>query len=221
MPAALNLAGQQFGRWTVLRKVSSGKWECKCSCSDKTIKTVYQKHLSGGASLSCGCLRREMTIERSTTHGLSGDKGFQKEQKAQWRRKNKKIILDQAKEYRERPGMQEKKALYMADYRKRNPEATAELNARRRAAKGQAIPPWGKEQTKQAFKELKAAAKILEQASGVKYHIDHIVPLKGKIHGIHVVCGLHVYNNLAVVPALDNLQKNCTTWPNMPDEIML
>ena len=33
-------------------------------------------------------------------------------------------------------------------------------------------------------------------------YVDHIIPLKG-----NAVCGLHVWNNFAVIPKVDNLRK--------------
>jgi hypothetical protein len=35
-----------------------------------------------------------------------------------------------------------------------------------------------------------------------EWHVDHIIPLKG-----NNVCGLHVWNNFAVIPKVDNLRK--------------
>lgn len=41
-----------------------------------------------------------------------------------------------------------------------------------------------------------------EQSTGIKWHIDHVIPLNGRN-----VCGLHVWSNLAVIPAKVNLSK--------------
>ena len=42
-------------------------WECECECGSTTI--VRGTHLRQQKIKSCGCLTRELFVERSTTHG--------------------------------------------------------------------------------------------------------------------------------------------------------
>lgn len=70
---AQDLTGAVFGRWTVLQKAGrtangrNCKWLCFCACGTK--KEVVSTVLTRGESLSCGCLRREISAERETKHG--------------------------------------------------------------------------------------------------------------------------------------------------------
>lgn len=66
MSKLLDLTGQHFGRWTVLKRDFSKKgtayWICQCKCG--TIKSVCGSSLRKGVSTSCGCYR----IENSRTN---------------------------------------------------------------------------------------------------------------------------------------------------------
>jgi hypothetical protein len=85
-------------------------------------------------------------------------------------------------------------------YLKANPEIGALLAARRRAAKIKATPEWADHA---AIKAVYALRADVEGLTGIPHHVDHIVPLRGKR-----VSGLHVHNNLQVIPATENLKKN-------------
>lgn len=69
-----NLTGQVFGRLTAKNYITHfgpsqrAAWECSCSCG--AIIMVTSGNLRSGNTQSCGCFRIEVTIARSTTHGL-------------------------------------------------------------------------------------------------------------------------------------------------------
>lgn len=76
MPTTLrnNLAGKRFGRLKVLgyRRTDDRKqtyWLCRCDCGQKVVKAA--RHLKTGKSASCGCLRREVTRQNKSTHGMA------------------------------------------------------------------------------------------------------------------------------------------------------
>lgn len=60
--------GDVFGRWSILS--ISGKWAtCRCVCG--TERRVNSYSILSGASLSCGCLQREVLGDIRRTHGRS------------------------------------------------------------------------------------------------------------------------------------------------------
>lgn len=51
------MSGERFGRLQVDGYVGDGKWSVVCDCG--RTKVVKGNHLRAGATLSCGCLKRE------------------------------------------------------------------------------------------------------------------------------------------------------------------
>lgn len=76
----IDIAGQKYGRWTVIRISSKGdtpiKWDCVCECG--TFRSVNSSSLRSGRSPSCGCLTKERMANQGT-HNQSGRKNGNKE----------------------------------------------------------------------------------------------------------------------------------------------
>ena len=71
-----DLTGRRYGRLVALyRDMDSGsknKWVCQCDCGNKHVVSYYDlTRKDSRGSRSCGCLKRDLTIERTRTHGLS------------------------------------------------------------------------------------------------------------------------------------------------------
>lgn len=66
----LDLLNQRFGKLVVVApskpKNNETMWECKCDCGNITI--VSTSNLRANRILSCGCLKLQRLLERSTTH---------------------------------------------------------------------------------------------------------------------------------------------------------
>lgn len=82
----------------------------------------------------------------------------------------------------------------------RRPENIAYHASKRRAIKKQRTAKWA-DQSK--IEAIYLEAIRLTNATGIKHHVDHIIPLQGKL-----VSGLHVHQNLQVLTAKENMSKH-------------
>ena len=76
----------------------------------------------------------------------------------------------------------------------------------RRALQLNATPAWA---DREAMADWFHLAAVMSRG-GVKFSVDHIVPLKGR-----GVCGLHAESNFQLMPLLDNIAKGNRVWPDM------
>ena len=60
-------------------------------------------------------------------------------------------------------------------------------------------PPWA---DKDVIKAIYKQARRMTKETGIKYHVDHIIPLQGEL-----VSGLHVPDNLQIITEYENLSK--------------
>lgn len=113
------------------------------------------------------------------------------------------------------------KAAYWAKWRERNvdrvqanyrqwatdnADRVRAISAQRNAAKVQATPPWV---DPDALRAVYREAIRLTRETGIRYDVDHIVPLRSRF-----VCGLHVPWNLQLLPRAENLRKGNAFRPH-------
>lgn len=89
------------------------------------------------------------------------------------------------------------------EWSKNNRAACCYHANKRRATLSRGQPVWLSEDDKFIIREVHDMAVLRSTATGVKHHVDHIVPLNGD-----TACGLHVPWNLQVLTEEENLRKS-------------
>ena len=106
--------------------------------------------------------------------------------------RNKEKISEYSKEWSRKN--RDKRRTYLSDYRAKQFNASVE---------------WDVELSDLVLREAHHLARAREEHTGIKWHVDHIIPLKSKI-----VCGLHVWTNWQVIPATVNQSKQNKVVPD-------
>ena len=121
-----------------------------------------------------------------------------------------KIAIEKARYAALPPEKKQAKIARANERDKANPtQARARCSLRRKRHQS-ATPPWLTKEQKRAIKAVYAAAIQATEATGILYHVDHIVPLANP-----AVCGLHVPWNLRILSASENIEKGNRVWPDM------
>lgn len=111
---------------------------------------------------------------------------------------NREFVVAKRKEHYQKN--KQKRNAYHKEWSAKNRGICNLYLAKYRADKIQRTPDWADIKAMQIEYELAAwCSKVM----GEKYHVDHIIPLRGKL-----VSGLHVPSNLQVIPASKNLIKS-------------
>lgn len=145
-----------------------------------------------------------------------------------WREEN--LEQEAAKKRRWYEENRERKAANDKRWNEENRDRKNAINARRRARKKEAELDWATEVQKEAVAAKYALREHYTSTTGIEHHVDHIWPLKGfptvfedfdekdidfDLLPEHILIlwegafrGLHVADNLQVIPATDNLSKS-------------
>jgi hypothetical protein len=175
--------------------------ECK-SCGEIKPFSDYpkKKDCRDGIKPTCKvCFNKSRPSRAGCPKAAAYNKEYAKTREYVW--------CSDRKEYAARRYAEKKEELLAQNraWREANPDKNRAKEARRRARKLQATPDWLEGTHLAHIKRTYKLATLMEEISGDKYHVDHIVPLQGKN-----VCGLHVPWNLQVLRADLNLSKSNT-----------
>lgn len=192
-------------------------------CSTAKLETEFHKDKNRLDGLYTYCKECKNTAERVRFAAIE-DLTAHRARVSDWRRNN----LGKAKEMAKRAHAKnrDKRNASSIQYRKDNIEHTRALcrkwakdnaekmyltNADRRAKKKNATPAWANDEFDRfVVSEAYSLAKLRTKVTGVKWHVDHSVPLRN-----NNVCGFHCAANVRVITAVDNHIKGNRVWPDM------
>jgi hypothetical protein len=117
-----------------------------------------------------------------------------------WKQQNKEHIANYDRVWQQ--ANKDKKSKNYKNWQVNNRAKVNSYNSYRRALELKATPSWLTNEQKSQIDSIYWLARFQQQLDDEQYHVDHIVPLRGK-----TVCGLHVPWNLQVIPAKENLTK--------------
>jgi hypothetical protein len=181
--------------------------QCSCCKEYKTLDSFYKdKRAKDGLVSSCKICHNTRTrnwqknnVERCKEYAAQYQRDNKEATNAKskrWKDKNKEHLKEYAKLNKER-----RREAEVARY-KSNPAKHIAKTRARQTTKIQRTPQWLTEHDYKVIESKYAIAAWLSAVVGVKYHVDHIIPLRGKN-----VSGLHVPDNLSVIPAKENQSK--------------
>lgn len=114
---------------------------------------------------------------------------------------NRDSILKRQKEYRLNSHYEIRKR--ELKYCRDNKAKRHAIWKKRQAAKLKRTPGWLTKEQLKSIEGFYIAARIMEEVTGKRFHVDHIVPLQGQ-----TVSGLHVPWNLQILTAEENQHKS-------------
>ena len=164
--------------------------------SRKDALILNKKHFFTGVPCKYGHNSERLVSNRSCC-------ACKKEHKSKY----KQIKIDRSDYFKiynkTRQANKEKQKLYWKKWVENNKQYKAIQKAKEKAAKLERMPKWLTKSDHEKIKLKYKEARWMTERTGIKHHVDHYYPLRGK-----TVSGLHVPSNLRVIPAISNIKKS-------------
>ena len=176
--------------------------QCSKCKEDKALSLFYaNKRMRDGFNTFCiDCHKADNTVRKQKNRADAEFKAQELAYKKQYRERT----VDQRAQYMTQWRVKnvEHTVLYGKTYRANNKALTNFLCQKRKIALLNRTPDW---LTSDDFWIIEEAYELAEKRTnmfGFSWHVDHTIPLRGKL-----VSGLHVPQNLRVIPAKENMRK--------------
>lgn len=166
----------------------------KCNSSENG----FYKSKLGKDGLTAWCKRCFAEYRKVLNDDHPEKKQKHREQGSEWKRINKEKSLESTKRYQIN-NPEATKSSHRKSRQKHVERVRIENNARSRRVKF-CTPKYA---NKFFISEAYHLAQLRTKLTGIKYVVDHIIPINGKF-----VCGLHIETNLQVITAYENLRKS-------------
>lgn len=182
--------------------------QCKYCLEIKVKDGNYRRRddCAGGFATKCNaCFNKDRPSRAGSEYSKKHWKKYyekNREKLLKKQKENESRKIKEAERYeRDKERMREVGRAYSKSPRGRALHARNQSVRNRRLK--QAQPKWLTQGQMEEMANLYWLAQDLKAVTGMMYHVDHIVPLRGKS-----VCGLHVPWNLQVLPADVNIRKS-------------
>ena len=163
----------------------------------------------------CKKLKDFLDFEKQRNQCKDCRKSYLKKNKIKWYYENREYAILKSKEWIEKNEEKRKEnrkneyyrnkefaILASREYRKLNRAKVSHWSRLRQCSKAHRTPKWLSKEDKWLISEIYDLANLRSIATGIKWEVDHIIPLRGK-----TVSGLHVPENLQVITEKENKEK--------------
>jgi len=156
-----------------------------------------------GCCMECGRIKMAEFRKKITPEKKGEIDKLAAKRSAKWRAENKDHEGNRLAKEKYRINNRDKVNAATAKWAKNNRGKVMAYDAKRKADKIQRTPKWLTEDDHWMIAQAYDIAALRTKTLGFPWHVDHIIPLRGKR-----VSGLHVPLNLQVIPWVDNLSKS-------------
>ena len=152
--------------------------------------------------------RRKETVKRSDEKNKARIKAWREENREYLRKYGKNHYQENKQDYIDKAitwskENHERRLEIQSNHKKNNRASATADTAKYRADKDQRTPNWLTEFDLLHIKCLYQVAAMRTRESGEPWHVDHVIPLRGKL-----VSGLHTPSNMRVIRGEENERKN-------------